>query len=640
MKESFAEEFESFPLFAPAFMGAGIALYFGLAAEPNFAHAAAALAFAAVALLASTRRSSPASLYMASFATFFLTLGFFAAMARTEFLDTKLLPAKVKDASVRARVIGVERLENSARITLDNATANDAKAGNIRLKIPGKIDPPAIGKTIEFTSSLTPPFAPLAVGSFDFARYSYYKNISSTSTLYTPYKYSDNQIDNSYLDKLYFNFMNLRESINAKILSSTPPDAAGVLISMTTGDIYAISKRVSEDYRRAGISHMVSISGFHMSLLVAIVFCIVRFAIVLCPPLALRVDGKKFASVIAIFAALFYLMISGARVASTRSFIMAALGLAAILFDKSVLSMRFVAASAVAILALSPESLLNPGFQMSFLAVAILIRIYDARKLWLTRAEAPFAGMLNALKGSVITSSAIGLAVAPYVVYGFNQAQIYGVLGNLAILPAASLIVMPGIVAALAAMPFGLEAPFFKFAGFGISYINAAAAGIGSLPAASITLKSMPTSAILWISAGFCTLLFLKTKLKYAGAALIVLGLVIYIGTMPPHVFVDCFGTLFGINEGSMLTIVNRSRYRTDPRQISAWLAKSGKEKSRLAPPEYEIPYGIERKFPRKFYFRNGAAEFTRQSQNNRLRFETVRGFQGERPWSVWQYGK
>jgi competence protein ComEC len=98
----------------------------------------------------------------------------------------------------------------------------------------------------------------------------------------------------------------------------------------------------------------------------------------------LRYPIKKWAAVGAMLGALGYLLISGAAFATVRSYIMISIMFFAVLLDRPAVALRNVALAALAILLVWPESLFDPGFQMSFAAVVALVSVYE----WLrTRQE-------------------------------------------------------------------------------------------------------------------------------------------------------------------------------------------------------------------------------------------------------------
>ena len=93
--------------------------------------------------------------------------------------------------------------------------------------------------------------------------------------------------------------------------------------------------------------------------------------------MASRYPIKKWAAAAALAAATFYLLLSGAEVATQRSFIMIAIVLAGIMVDRPTLTFRTITVAALGVLLLSPESVVNPSFQMSFAATLALIAAYQ-----------------------------------------------------------------------------------------------------------------------------------------------------------------------------------------------------------------------------------------------------------------------
>jgi competence protein ComEC len=90
----------------------------------------------------------------------------------------------------------------------------------------------------------------------------------------------------------------------------------------------------------SGIGHVRSISGYHMAVVAGAIFFIIRALLALVPGLADRAPIKKCAELGALFAAAFYLLLSGNQVATKRSFVMIAVVLIGVLLDRPTLTMR------------------------------------------------------------------------------------------------------------------------------------------------------------------------------------------------------------------------------------------------------------------------------------------------------------
>ena len=218
------------------------------------------------------------------------------------------------------------------------------------------------------------------------------------------------------------------------------------------GDQRGIAEETQEAMRASGLGHILSISGLHMALVAGSVFWLIRALLALSPALALDYPIKKWAAAGALVVATFYLGISGAEVATVRSYVMLAIMLVAVMLDRRALTLRNVALAALVILVFSPESLLSISFQMSFAATVALIATYEAlsaradRKLDLADATGSDAGSAAHGRRSstlFLTSLVAGLATAPFGAFYFQRVAPLTIVANMAVAPAVGFVVMP-----------------------------------------------------------------------------------------------------------------------------------------------------------------------------------------------------
>jgi competence protein ComEC len=113
----------------------------------------------------------------------------------------------------------------------------------------------------------------------------------------------------------------------------------------------------------SGLGHVLSISGYHMAVVAGVVFFAVRALLALIPALTVGFPIKKWSAAAALGAAAFYLLLSGAEVATQRSFFMTAVVLIAVMVDRRAVTFRTLAVAAMIVLALAPEALVHPSFQ-------------------------------------------------------------------------------------------------------------------------------------------------------------------------------------------------------------------------------------------------------------------------------------
>lgn len=100
-----------------------------------------------------------------------------------------------------------------------------------------------------------------------------------------------------------------------------------------------------------------------MAVVAGIVFFAIRALLALAPALTVSFPIKKWSAAGALLAAAFYLLLSGAEVATQRSFFMTAVVLIAVMVDRRAITFRTLAVAALIVLAIAPEALVHPSFQ-------------------------------------------------------------------------------------------------------------------------------------------------------------------------------------------------------------------------------------------------------------------------------------
>jgi len=148
--------------------------------------------------------------------------------------------------------------------------------------------------------------------------------------------------------------------------------AAALIVGVRAG----IPDEINEAMRRTGIYHIISISGLHMALVAGTIMVCCAAPSRCSRNFSARRPVKKYAPPPHFSSIAAYLIISGIVVAAERSFIMLAVMLIAVLFDRAALTMRNLAISAIAVILVSPHEGGRPSFQMSFAATAALVGAY------------------------------------------------------------------------------------------------------------------------------------------------------------------------------------------------------------------------------------------------------------------------
>lgn len=260
----------------------------------------------------------------------------------------------------------------------------------------------------------------------------------------------------------------IRRGIAARIDASLTQPAAGIARALITGDQSAVSDDARETMAAAGLAHVLSVSGLHLTIVAGLVLVTLRGGLSLVGGIHDVVSVKRLAAAGAVLASLAYFAISGGNVAALRSTIMLVLVLGAVIFGRRALTMRNVAIAALIVIATDPASVFRPSFQLSFAAVVALIGAWELMRPPEGREQTPLARIGGYLWGIALTSLIAGAATLLFSIYHFQQTSPLGVVGNLLSLPLVGFVMMPAAVLAALAMPLGWEAPFLAVMGWSI----------------------------------------------------------------------------------------------------------------------------------------------------------------------------
>ncbi|RYE10178.1 MAG: ComEC/Rec2 family competence protein [Hyphomicrobiales bacterium] len=260
----------------------------------------------------------------------------------------------------------------------------------------------------------------------------------------------------------------VRRGISARVDAELPQPSAGIARAIINGDQSAVTDEAREVMATAGIAHVLSVSGLHLTIVAGGVFGVLRLLLAGIEPVAARVPVKRVAAVAGIAAAVLYFAISGGNVAAFRSTLMILLVFGAVLFGRRALTMRNVAIAALVVIATDPASVFRPSFQLSFAAVVALVGAYENLRSERLKDANLLAHAWAYGKGVVITSLVAGGATVLFSIYHFQQTSPLGVVGNLLSLPLVGFVMMPAAALAVLLMPLGLEWPFLAAMGWSI----------------------------------------------------------------------------------------------------------------------------------------------------------------------------
>jgi len=200
-------------------------------------------------------------------------------------------------------------------------------------------------------------------------------------------------------------------------------------------------------FARSGMGHLLAISGLHLAILVGLLGAALRWV---------RLGRRPTAVILACFAVL-YAVLAGGRTPVARAAVMITTYLAAVILDRDRDLANSVAFAALVLIVHRPKALFDPGFQLSFSAVAFIAFLYplleeayaawrgDSERWMEPLAENRFERACRRMRQALFVSAAAWLGVQPLLLHYLGFVNPWAVFSNVAVLPLATLALAAGV---------------------------------------------------------------------------------------------------------------------------------------------------------------------------------------------------
>ena len=545
----------------------GCLVYFSLPREPLLWALAIPAALCASLAACAYRRGS---YWRLAAVTALCLAGASAAKLRVDRLDGPTIERPLA-AELIGRVVSREaRAGRRPRIVLEairtDALGNDEIPRRVRVSLNGKNGLPPLGARIALKARLMPVSGPSVPGGYDPRRAAFFEGIGGSGFALGGWTLAEAPPDLS----VGLAMVRIRAAIVDRIMTASPGEGGALAAALLVGERSALSSETNESLRISGLAHILSISGLHMMLIAGTALFLVRAGLALSPALALRRPIRKWAAVAALVVVTVYLALSGGGVATVRAYVMAVVMFAAILLGRPPISMRNLAIAAFIVLATEPESITEPGFQMSFAAVAALIAGWDVWQAR-TRRNLGDAEMVpgyrlirtagRAVMGVALTTLIAGIATAPFAAYHFERVATYSLLGNLLAAPLVSAIIMPFGLLTLVGLPFGLEALPLSVMVLGIDALLWVSGWVASLPGADLRAPPIPAFSLLVTTAGMLWLCLWRLRWRLLAIPVMAFGFLLApLLAHRPDILVAAEGTAIAVRAADGVLRVSGAR--------------------------------------------------------------------------------
>lgn len=280
-------------------------------------------------------------------------------------------------------------------------------------------------------------------------------------------------------------FARMRLALRARMLELLPPRLAGLELALLVGDTSLLDDEQRALYRHVGAGHLLAVSGLQVTLL-ALLLRRAALAVLFSTSMGRRGQGLASASVAALLGVLAFVLLCGAPPSAVRAAAMASAVLLADLIGRRVRLLDALGIAGLATLLLSPASVIDPSFLLSYGAV-----------IGLAASTAPAAGdgrerrgLVHTLVAVVVSSVGAGLVTLPVSAALFGEVAPAGLVANIVLVPLASTLQVPALGLGLAGALLGV-APLAWLGAQAALLLEATAAGLGEL-LPEVRLVSVP----------------------------------------------------------------------------------------------------------------------------------------------------
>ena len=267
-----------------------------------------------------------------------------------------------------------------------------------------------------------------------------------------------------------------KEKVRNSITEALPEEEAAILVGIITGDKADIDEDMRDAYMRAGLSHILSVSGLHVGFLMLLLTYVLT-------PFRL---GQRLQGFIILLAVTYYVLLIGAPLPSVRALIMLAVLMAGKAAGRKYDLPASISFAGMVMLVFKPLAVHDPGFMISFGAMYSIAIIYT-----------PFYEKLKSIPSVIRSAGALSLSVwlglSPILAYYFNYVSIISIIANIIMVPLSLIITMAGFAGVFAGIVSNTLALYiFSVDYYLIGLLNFIIRKVSALPAAGFNIPTLP----------------------------------------------------------------------------------------------------------------------------------------------------
>lgn len=346
------------------------------------------------------------------------------------------------------------------------------------------------GERWQWTVKLKRPHSSLNPHGFDYAGWALARNIRAIGYVRTKHAMARLK---PFVWRVPYVIDRLRGSVQAHIHSALPQKPfSGVVTALVIGEDAGIQAETWGLMLRTGITHLMSISGLHITMLSGLVAAVVYILWRRSSKLLLLLPARKAAILSGAVAALLYALLAGFSVPTQRTFYMLLVFAVALWSGHQFFMSQVLTMALLVVLVMDPWAVNAAGFWLSFGAVAVIGFALNAR-----------VAQVHWLYAALKTQWAVTLGLLPVLILLFHQASIISPLANAIAIPVVSLFVAP---LSLLGGFFQMDWPIV-WAHWALGYLISALQWMDGLPISLWSQAAPPSWTVLLAILGVCFLL-------------------------------------------------------------------------------------------------------------------------------------
>ena len=359
---------------------------------------------------------------------------------------------------------------NSDKVLVSTNLYKDIKYGE-DLKAEGKLQKPGV-----IVDDLTGK-------AFDYGKY-----LSKDDVYYTMSFATVEVVSKDKGSSVISTLLKIKQSFINKMRSILPEPDASLLAGLLVSGKQALPKSILEEFRRAGVVHIVVLSGYNITI-VAQFFLRIFGAF-----------GLRIASTASVIGIILFVLMTGATATVVRAVVMALIAISGKWFGRSYSAPRALLVAGFFMLIQNPKILVyDPSFQLSFLATVAMIYVSPVVDKYLTRVPDRF-GLKQILSATISTQ----IFVLPYLLYQIGSVSIVSLFSNILILAFIPFTMLIGFISTLLSYPSsGITLPLTYVTHLLLTWILFVAHSLGNLSFADIKISHFSLWLTLVIYLGF-----------------------------------------------------------------------------------------------------------------------------------------